>query len=72
MQYIFKKENINPKLMDSLVYWMVGATIIGARLGHVIFYDWGYYKEHLGEIFMVHHPMVFSKQCLLKMPEAVY
>lgn len=53
MQYIFKKENINPKLMDSLVYWMVGATIIGARLGHVFFYDWGYYKEHLGEIFMV-------------------
>lgn len=53
MQYIFKKENVNPKLMDSLVYWMVGATIIGARLGHVFFYDWGYYKNHLGEILMV-------------------
>ena len=39
--------------MDSLVYWMVGATIIGARLGHVFFYDWGYYKNHLGEILMV-------------------
>ena len=50
MQYVFKKENVNPKLMDSLVYWMVGATIIGARLGHVFFYDWGYYKNHLGEI----------------------
>ena len=53
MQYAFKKENVNPKLMDSLVYWMVGATIIGARLGHVFFYDWGYYKNHLGEILMV-------------------
>lgn len=53
MQYVFKKENVNPKLMDSLVYWMVGATIIGARLGHVFFYDWGYYKNHLGEILMV-------------------
>ena len=53
MQYVFKKENVNPKLMDSLVYWMVGATIVGARLGHVFFYDWGYYKNHLGEILMV-------------------
>ncbi|MDC1022431.1 prolipoprotein diacylglyceryl transferase [Schleiferiaceae bacterium] len=53
MQYVFKKENVNPKLMDSLVYWMVGATIIGARLGHVFFYDWGYYKNHFGEILMV-------------------
>ena len=53
MQYVFKKENVNPKLMDSLVYWMVGATIIGARIGHVFFYDWGYYKNHLGEILMV-------------------
>lgn len=53
MQYIFKKENVNPKLMDSLVYWMVGATIVGARLGHVFFYDWGYYKNNLSEILMV-------------------
>lgn len=53
MQYVFKKENVNPKLMDSLVYWMVGATIIGARLGHVFFYDWGHYKNHLSEILMV-------------------
>ena len=53
MQYVFKNENVNPKLMDSLVYWMVGATIIGARLGHVFFYDWGYYKNHLSEILMV-------------------
>ena len=40
MQYVFKRENINPKLMDSLVYWMIGATILGARLWHVFFYDW--------------------------------
>lgn len=50
MQYVFKRENINPKLMDSLVYWMVGATIVGARLGHVFFYDWDYYSVHLSEI----------------------
>ena len=32
---------------------MVLATIIGARLGHVFFYDWSYYKNHLGEILMI-------------------
>ena len=53
MQFVFKRENINPKWMDSLVYIVVGATIVGARLGHVFFYDWGYYKNHLGEILMV-------------------
>ena len=37
--------NVNPKLMTAC-YWMVGATIVGARLGHVFFYDWGYYKNH--------------------------
>lgn len=53
MQYVFKRENINPKFMDSLVYWMVGATIVGARLGHVFFYDWAYYKNHPSEILKV-------------------
>ena len=53
LQYVFKKENVNTKLMDGLVYWMVGATIIGARLGHVFFYAWGYSKNHLGEILRV-------------------
>lgn len=53
MQYVFKKENINPKLMDSLVYWTIGATIVGARLGHVFFYDWDLYKDNLGDILKV-------------------
>ena len=53
MQYVFKKENIDPKLMDSLVYWMIGSTIVGARLGHVFFYDWDKYKNNLGDILKV-------------------
>jgi len=53
MQYVFKKENIDPKLMDSLVYWTIGATIVGARLGHVFFYDWDQYKDNLGDILKV-------------------
>lgn len=53
MTYIFKKENVNPKLLDSLTYFTIGATIIGARLGHVFFYEWADYKDNLIEIFKV-------------------
>ncbi len=35
---IFKKENISAEILDKLVMYMVFAIIIGARLGHVLFY----------------------------------
>jgi len=40
---MFKKEAINEKVLDQLVLFMVPATVIGARLGHVLFYGpyWG-------------------------------
>ena len=38
VKQIFKKENISNEILDKLVMYMVLATIIGARLGHVLFY----------------------------------
>lgn len=40
---MFKKEQIGEDLLDKLVLYVVLATIIGARLGHVLFYGphWG-------------------------------
>ena len=35
---MFKAEQVSDKILDSLVTYMVLATIIGARLGHVMFY----------------------------------
>ena len=35
---MFKAEQIEDKVLDTLVTYMVLATIIGARLGHVLFY----------------------------------
>ena len=53
MSKYFKKEGVDIKQLDSiLVYVMVG-TILGARLGHVFFYDWDYYSQHPGEILQV-------------------
>ncbi|MFM7628554.1 MAG: prolipoprotein diacylglyceryl transferase [Algoriphagus sp.] len=39
MVFFFKKENKEAQLVDKLTIYMVLATIIGARLGHVLFYE---------------------------------
>ena len=39
MYHIFKIEGKPQKDVDSLTLWMIIATIIGARLGHVLFYE---------------------------------
>jgi len=39
MYYIFKVEGKPQKDVDSLTLWMIISTIIGARLGHVLFYE---------------------------------
>jgi phosphatidylglycerol:prolipoprotein diacylglycerol transferase len=41
--------------MDKLLWIVVIGIVVGARLGHVFFYDWPYYKEHLSEIPKVWH-----------------
>src|SRR6187431_412710 len=37
--YIYKKEGKSEKDVDTLTIYMVLATILGARFGHVIFYE---------------------------------
>jgi phosphatidylglycerol---prolipoprotein diacylglyceryl transferase len=50
IQRMFKSEGVPEKWLDTLLIYVVIATIVGARLGHVFFYEWGYYKNHLSEI----------------------
>lgn len=50
---IFKHEGAPEKWLGSLFIFVVVATILGARLGHVFFYDWAYYSQHPGEILKV-------------------
>ena len=52
MKNIYERENESVEKLDSLFIWTVLATLIGARLGHVLFYDWEYYRNHLLEIFL--------------------
>jgi len=53
MLRFFKKENVPVSVLDSLTTYMVIGTIIGARLGHCLFYEPAYYLAHPAQILMV-------------------
>ena len=53
MKRIFLDEKIPLDWLDHLLTYVAIATVIGARLGHVFFYQWDYYKDNILEIFMV-------------------
>jgi len=50
---MFKKEGIPEEWLDKLLIYVVIATIVGARLGHVFFYDWHLYKENPIDIIKI-------------------
>ncbi|MGG5508077.1 MULTISPECIES: prolipoprotein diacylglyceryl transferase [unclassified Myroides] len=57
MKKIYDREGLSVEKLDKLFIYTVLATLIGARLGHVFFYDWDYFKDHLLEIIL---PIRFS------------
>lgn len=50
---MFKQEQVKEEILDKLLIYVILATILGARLGHVFFYDWDSYKNDLPSIFKV-------------------
>lgn len=52
MKRIFDREGKSREILDSLFIYTVLSTMLGARLGHVFFYDWAYYQHHLAEILL--------------------
>ena len=53
MQHMLKREHMPKEWMDSLLIYVMVGTVLGARLGHVFFYQWDYYQDHLLEILQV-------------------
>lgn len=43
---MFRREGAPEKWMGSLLIYVAVATVVGARLGHVFFYQWDYYSQH--------------------------
>ncbi len=53
MQWIYKREGKNIEELDRLLWFMAIGTIVGARLGHCLFYDPGYYLSHPWKILAI-------------------
>ncbi len=52
---IFKNENLSDALLDKLTVYVAIGTIVGARLGHCLFYEPGYYFSNPVEILKIWH-----------------
>lgn len=53
MFHVFEAEGYDKRHVENLTIYVVLGTILGARLGHVFFYDASYYLSHPGEILMI-------------------
>lgn len=49
---IFRKEGLPVEILDKLTIYVVISTIIGARLGHCLFYEFSYYIKHPLEMIL--------------------
>ncbi len=50
---IFQSDGVKREWVDSVFIYVFAGAVIGARLGHVFFYNWSYYSENLVEIPMI-------------------
>lgn len=59
MKKIYEREGESMEKLDKIFIYTFIATLVGARLGHVFFYDWDYFKGHPEEILL---PFKFRPQ----------
>lgn len=50
---MFRHEGAPERWLGILLMWTLAGTVIGARLGHVFFYEWEYYDAHPAEIIKI-------------------
>ena len=53
MRHVFEREGKPEQDLDFLLFYLLGGTIIGARLGHILFYAPSYYFSNPVEIPMI-------------------
>ncbi len=52
LKKMYEEEKVSTETLENLLFYVVISTLLGARLGHVFFYDWAYYQNHLLEILL--------------------
>jgi len=72
MQWIYKRENKPESDVEQLVIYVIVGTVIGARLGHCLFYNPEYYLANPLEILMVWKGGLASHGTSIGIPIAIY
>ena len=72
MLWIFKNEKKSEDDLNDLVWVMILGTVIGARLGHCLFYDPRFYLSHPIEILKIWKGGLASHGAAIGIPTAIY
>lgn len=72
MQYVFQKEGKNLKDLESLTLTMILGTVLGARLGHCLFYSPEYYLSNPIEILKIWEGGLASHGAMIGIPFALW
>ena len=72
VECMWKREDINPNWIDPLLYYTLAGTIIGARLGHCLFYNPSYYLSNPIELIKVWEGGLASHGGVLGIIIAIY
>lgn len=71
-RYMFAQAGRKVEEVDRLLTYVLIATVIGARLGHVIFYDIAFYLRHPAEILAIWHGGLASHGAAIGIIIAMY
>ena len=72
MFQMYRHASLTQEDLDVLLFYVLIATVIGARLGHVIFYDLGSYLRNPAEILKVWHGGLASHGAAIGILLAMY
>lgn len=72
MYFIYQREGRSAKEIDTMTLYIVLGTLLGARLGHVLFYNPGHYLSNPVEIFFVWEGGLASHGATIGIPLAAY
>ncbi len=69
---MFEREGVSEDYLDSLLMWLFVGTVVGARFGHVVFWQWDYYSQHLSEIPQIWKGGLASHGAMVMIPTILF
>jgi phosphatidylglycerol:prolipoprotein diacylglycerol transferase len=71
-QHIFRREHVSPRWVDVLTLYLVVGTVVGARLGHLFFYEPDILLKDPLEVFKIWHGGLASHGATISIPLACW